>query len=107
MASLINNRKNQMQPTLGKVTAEQAAQFNKGFTDEIMSSPGRVNIHSFCDTSKLKKGTTILSYEHSSHSGFYLVKVTKVGTDAIGEDMIRVSDGEYSWRTGSCLAVKG
>ena len=96
-----------MQPTLGKVTVEQAAQFNKGFTDEIMSSPGRVNIHSYCDTSKLKKGTIVLSYENSSHSGFYLVKVTKVGIDVIGEDLIRVSDGEYSWRTGSCLAVKG
>lgn len=100
-----------MKPTIGRISEAQAKKINPKFVKGVIDG-GYKYCHNFdfavgCMEHTFKRGQLALTFDafHEGGAGFFVVKITKVSIDAIGEPMIRGADNEFSWRISSCAPI--
>jgi len=89
---------------LGPISMKDASTYNPTYVKEYKKN-GYADSPFYKNLEKAKRGDIVMVYNRQSKS-FEIVKVSSVGTDMIGEPKVRVTNGEYSWRTED-FAVSG
>lgn len=89
--------------SVGSITNEEAAAIDSLFTNAVTSKRAYeldYRVYGSSCNDKLKKGTMVLAHfnDYNGSEYFCICKVTSIKMNFLGENDVRISNGQYSWR---------